>query len=454
MNKCKLFFKGNDLCMEGKLKPFLTELDHLKDEGGKFIRFKPSDYTRIKYSCHKQGYEIECSFNIDFNLELLSGEAINLLDAKFQLFLHQKKAYNAWSRAGYKGIVVLPTGAGKSYVGLEAISDLQLRTLIVVPTIFLLQQWKEKIIEELGVDEKMVGEFGGGKQDLKPITVITYDSASIYLKRIRDQFGLVIFDEVHHLASAPTYQMIATCCIAPYRMGLTATLNEPRDKQKKTEAENLELHIGPVVIELLPSELRKTGMISDFEIKTIEVELDSEDRTRYEELVSTYRNYIKKKGLYRSSNPIQQMVFRSGRDERANDALKAWRETRIIYQNAKNKISAVVDILRKHPDEQVLIFSESVSHVEQISRDLMVPLITHKTSVSFRKKILQAFKDGTFRIMASGKVFDEGLDVPDLSVGIIVSGTSQKRQLVQRLGRLFTKGTVEERVAARRKKGV
>lgn len=444
--------------MEGELRPFLASLEHLKDERGNYIRFKPSDYSTITDLCHQHDYEVRCSFNTDISLEVPPDS--NFLGTDLELFIHQKKAYTAWSKAGYKGVVILPTGAGKSYVGLEAISDLQLKTLIVVPTIFLLQQWKEKIIEELGTDEGILGQFGGGEKEIKPITVITYDSASLYLKRIRDQFGLLIFDETHHLVSAPTYQIIATGSIAPYRLGLTATLNE---------GEDLIPYVGPIVIEILPSELRKTGRISDFDIKTVEVNLDPADQTRYGELVTTYRNYIKNKKLYRTQNPIQQMVLRSGRDEQAKKALMAWRESRIIYQNAKNKINALVEILRKHPDDQILIFSESIPFVEQISRDLMIPLITHKTSTSFRKKILQAFKDGTFRIMASGRVFDEGLDVPNLSVGIIVSGTSQKRQLVQRLGRLLrvmpgkeqailyeiiTKGTVEEKVAVKRKKGI
>jgi len=333
------------------------------------------------------------------------------------------------------------------------------KTLIVVPTIFLLSQWREKLMF-FDIDEELIGVFGGGKKEVKPITVITYDSASIYTKRLRDFFGLLVFDEVHHLATARTYQDFAKSCISPYRLGLTATLNE---------GEDVEEFSGPVVIKLLPSELRKTGIITDYSIKTIEVELDQADRKRYDELLNTYRSYIRRHKLYRKGNPIQQMVLRSGRDEQARKALRAFRESRKIYQNASRKIEELVKIFETHPDEQILIFSESVPFIEKVSRELLLPLITHKTNNAFRKKILQAFKKGNFRILASGRIFDEGLDMRNLSVGVIVSGTSQQRQLVQRLGRvlrksekkdkaflyeIITKGTVEERHSAKRKRGI
>ncbi|MHA1448835.1 MAG: helicase-related protein [Candidatus Hodarchaeales archaeon] len=248
--------------------------------------------------------------------------------------------------------------------------------------------------------------------------------------------------------------------MSPYRLGLTATLNE---------GEDVEEFSGPVVIKLLPSELRKTGIITDYSIKTIEVELDQADRKRYDELLNTYRSYIRRHKLYRKGNPIQQMVLRSGRDEQARKALRAFRESRKIYQNASRKIEELVKIFETHPDEQILIFSESVPFIEKVSRELLLPLITHKTNNAFRKKILQAFKKGNFRILASGRIFDEGLDMRNLSVGVIVSGTSQQRQLVQRLGRvlrksekkdkaflyeIITKGTVEERHSAKRKRGI
>ncbi|MHA1167280.1 MAG: DEAD/DEAH box helicase, partial [Candidatus Hodarchaeales archaeon] len=268
LKQCVIGFKENDLFIKGPVVPFLADLEHIEDTKLGISRFKPSDYPVIKTRLLEQGWEVIEKFNIDYDLCVEDQDAA--LFSNLQLYTHQKKAYESWRKAGYRGVVILPTGSGKSYIAFEAISELMVKTLIVVPTIFLLSQWREKLMF-FDIDEELIGVFGGGKKEVKPITVITYDSASIYTKRLRDFFGLLVFDEVHHLATARTYQDFAKSCISPYRLGLTATLNE---------GEDVEEFSGPVVIKLLPSELRKTGIITDYSIKTIEVELDQADRKR------------------------------------------------------------------------------------------------------------------------------------------------------------------------------
>jgi hypothetical protein len=118
---------------------------------------------------------------------------------------HQAEALAAWWRAGGRGVVVLPTGTGKTFAAM--------------PTLDLMRQWHTDLSNRFGVE---VGAVGGGDYSFHPITVTTYDSAYIHLERWANKYGLVIFDECHHLPG-PTYSQTAVGSLAPYRLGLTAT---------------------------------------------------------------------------------------------------------------------------------------------------------------------------------------------------------------------------------------
>jgi superfamily II DNA or RNA helicase len=118
------------------------------------------------------------------------------LQSKITLRGYQKQSLDAWILNGKRGVIVLPTGSGKTVIGINAISLLNTPTIVVVPTLDLLEQWRSKLKEEFKVD---VGVLGGGKQEIKALTVSTYDSAYIHAVRLGNKFGLIIFDEVHHL---------------------------------------------------------------------------------------------------------------------------------------------------------------------------------------------------------------------------------------------------------------
>ncbi len=134
---------------------------------------------------------------------------------------YQEEALSRWLAQGCAGVVVLPTGAGKTFVAALAIHEMKLWTLVVVPTIDLLQQWQAALTSALSIGTDDIGIFGGGEKDVKPITIITYDSAALYPRELR-HFGLLIFDECHHLP-APTYRLIAESAFTPLRLGLSAT---------------------------------------------------------------------------------------------------------------------------------------------------------------------------------------------------------------------------------------
>ena len=139
--------------------------------------------------------EIVCD---DYVLELIPSPNILIDNKKVHLTLreYQQKALDNWVKVGKRGCVVLPTGAGKTIIGVRAIEIVNSASIVIVPTIDLMDQWTS-VISKYFPDTK-VGNLGGGIDDIEPITVSTYDSAYLRASVLGNKFALMIFDEVHH----------------------------------------------------------------------------------------------------------------------------------------------------------------------------------------------------------------------------------------------------------------
>jgi superfamily II DNA or RNA helicase len=417
-----------------------------------FLRTQPIHFTAIKQALRQQ----QIAFNVAF-------EERPELPFKTELAMaarpYQEEALANWLSEGNAGVVVLPTGAGKTFVAAMAIHETGLWTLAVVPTIDLLQQWRAALAAALSLTADQIGVFGGGAKDLKPITIITYDSAALYPRELR-AFGLLIFDECHHLP-APTYRLIAESAFTPRRLGLSAT--PERSDMAHTELAEL---IGPEVYRRSPSELTEGRYLAQYQEKQIAIALSREDEARYTRQWQTYRSYLQRKRIIiRSPEDFQQkLIYMSARDPEARAAMLAWREARNIALNAPGKYDEIERLLSRHATDQVILFSEYNFVVEEISRRFCLPSVTYKTPAEERRTILERFRSGEYTKLVSGRVLNEGVDVPDCRVAIIVSGNSTKREYIQRLGRvlrpkegeallyeLITGGTTEEDIAKRRR---
>ena len=108
----------------------------------------------------------------------------------------QQAAIDAWERAGRRGVVVKPTGTGKTEIALSVIARHAAPTLVVAPLRDLMYQWQRRIKKGLGFE---AGVLGDGRQEIWPITVTTYDSAWIHMKAIGNRYRLIVYDEAHHL---------------------------------------------------------------------------------------------------------------------------------------------------------------------------------------------------------------------------------------------------------------
>ena len=417
-----------------------------------FLRVPPFYFAQVKQALRRQQTPFEVAFEERPALPFATSLAMEARP-------YQEEALANWLADGSAGVVVLPTGAGKTFVAAMAIAETGLWTLAVVPTIDLLQQWRVALTSALSLPADAIGVFGGGEKDLKPITIITYDSAVLYPRELR-HFGLLIFDECHHLP-APTYRMIAECAFTPLRLGLSAT----PERSDMAHAELDEL-IGPEVYRRSPAELTEGRFLAQYREECIDIALSQEDEARYTEQRNIYRSFLRRRRIVlRSPEDFQQkVIYMSARDPEARAAMLAWRETRDIAMNAPAKYAEIERLLSRHANDQVILFSEYNPVVEEISRRFCMPSITYKTPAEERRTILERFRAGHYTKLVTGRVLNEGVDVPDCRVAIIVSGNSTKREYIQRLGRvlrpkageallyeLVTTGTTEEDIAKRRR---
>jgi superfamily II DNA or RNA helicase len=341
---------------------------------------------------------------------------------------YQQEALDAWTQAKRRGLVVLPTGSGKSFVAEMCIAACKRSTLVVAPTIDLVNQWHGLLTKAFG---QKVGMLGGGQHDIQPLTVSTYDSAYLHMDRYGDRFGLVIFDEVHHLPSG-AFSQAAEMCTAPFRLGLSAT-------PERTDDLHLDLThlVGPEVYRRGIKEL-KGSVLADYTTHQIEVFLNDDETLRYAEARKTYSHFIGSRRIFMGgTNGWGRFLREAARSKAGRAALKAHQESRRIMHQAVAKMDALEEILARHPNSRVLIFTNDNATVYRISREFLVPVITHQTDAKERRATLAGFGDGRIRVIATSRVLNEGVDMPDADVGIVLSGTSTVREHVQRLGRIL-----------------
>ena len=370
---------------------------------------------------------------------------------------YQKQAIEYWSKNRYRGVVVLPTAAGKTHIGIEAISRLSVTTLVVAPTIELIQQWRDKLSKAFNME---IGQLGGNVKEIRDITVATYDSAYLMAEDLGNRFKFLLVDEVHHLA-AERYIEIAKMFASPYRLGLTATY-----ERIDMLHENLKDVMGGKIFELGYEEISE--FISNYEIIRIPVELEPEEEEEYEKNRQIFITYLRKHRITMKGPWDFEKFILSSWNPEGREALIAWRRAREIAFNARVKVDAVRYVLSKHRGEKTLIFSEDTATAYLISKEFLIPCITYLTPGPERKQYLDMFRDGRVTALATSRVLDEGIDVPDATIGIVLSGSGSTRQFRQRLGRLLrpgpgkrailyelvAKGTAEYGTSRRRRKGV
>jgi superfamily II DNA or RNA helicase len=328
-------------------------------------------------------------------------------------------------------MIVMPTGSGKTYFAAMALNHIKRPALIVVPTIDLMHQWVT-VLERFFDCE--VGMLGGGERNICPITVSTYDSAVINMEFIGNLFGLVVFDECHHLPGAIN-RTAASMCIAPYRLGLTAT---PECSDESYLLLN-EL-IGPIAYQIHIDEL-EGSVLSPYITRRIQIKLESDEAVEYESNRAIYTDFLRRHNLsFVNKNDWSRFLGLSVREPDGRAALDAYLKQRSLARAGKSKFKKVWELLRKHSRERIIIFTADNHTAYQLGQKFLLPVLTHHTRAIERKLFLDKFRSGEYPVLVTSKVLNEGVDVPEAGIGIVVSGSGSIREHVQRLGRILRAG--------------
>ena len=124
--------------------------------------------------CYRDILEYLGRSHIRFDDHVMDPVPCPELKGSVKLRDYQQQALDAWLAAGKRGVIVLPTGAGKTVIGLKAIEAANVPAIVIVPTLDLVEQWRGRLAQEFNIE---IGVYGGSEYIIEPITVSTYDSA-------------------------------------------------------------------------------------------------------------------------------------------------------------------------------------------------------------------------------------------------------------------------------------
>ncbi len=377
-------------------------------EGRGFL-IHPMQRGTVKQELMCQGYPvadlIPLKYGLPFPIDLR--KRIRSSNGEFVIRDYQRQAADSFlgnmkGGTGY-GVVVLPCGGGKTIVGIDVMCRLKTQTLILAPNVSSVHQWKREILDKTNLNEEDIGEYSGGKKEVRPVTIATYqilvwrpdeESGFPHFNLItRANWGLVIYDEVHILP-APMFRVTAEIQ-AVRRLGLTATL--VREDERENEVFTL---VGPKRFDIPWKDLESRGWISEAICKEIRVEL-----------------------------PDDLQISYAAADKR--------KKYRLASENP-SKFEIVEYLIHHHQQDQILIIGQYLEQLNKIREKVDAPIITGKVPNSRRDELYQQFRDGEIRILIVSKVANFAIDLPDASVAIQISGSFGSRQEeAQRLGRIL-----------------
>ncbi len=346
-----------------------------------------------------------------------------------ELRREQKEALEAWVKGGRRGQLVMPTGTGKTEVAFAAMTQTQVATLVVAPVRDLMYQWHRRILAAFGYDAGIVGD---NTFDIKPVTVTTYDSAYIHMDKMGAGFGLLIFDEEHHLPGKCRREA-AILSTATMRLGLTAT--PERSDGLETDLNWL---IGPVAYRL-PFKTVRGSTLADFDVVRVPVALSAAEQATYDQCSRLVQHFLASRRKETPGYTWQDLCKEIGKDPQARHAQKAYYLKKSIEDRAAEKLRVLEDIFRLHYGQQILVFAGSNAMAVEVSRRFLVPTILSHTRKRERLAVLDGFAKGQLTVLVANRVLDEGVDVPEAKVAVVIGGQASTRQATQRLGRVLRK---------------
>ena len=379
----------------------------------------------------------------------------------------QEECLAIWEQNDCRGIVQAVTGAGKTMLAVKAMEKLRqacgedLWVAIVVPTRALMMQWSRLLQSRFLEEDVPVSPA----YRIYVINSARYQLARRILARLRDgETVFLIADECHRYASEENRKIFE---FVPYAgktsgrycsLGLSATLGD------KDSVEMLEAALGRVIFRYSYRKALQEGIIAEFTLVQIALHFQRDEREAYQELsdrMNTFRRqlYLRYPLLKKGGVSFFAVLQALAREENVTGRLAksylhlSWQRKRLVCM-ARNRLFCVCELLHSLDiGKKVLIFSESIGQAELLYGMLRedygdrVGRYHSKAGKQANENALERFRNREIFILIACKALDEGIDVPDAGIGIILSGTGMQRQRIQRLGRILRRSGRKERAA-------
>ena len=285
------------------------------------------------------------------------------------------------------GMIVFPTGAGKTITAIKTICLRKQPTLIVVHTKKLLHQWKDRLIQFTNIKKDKIGLIGDGKKELgEYITIGIVNSLVKVVDSIKNEFGMLIIDECHR-TPARTFNYVASKINSYYILGLTAT-----PKRSDGQSKLINFYCGDIIEKIEPKVVQETGkiMIPELIVRETGFVYDGID---YTELLS-----------------------------------------KLTYSEERNNliVNDIIDYLENHPNGVALVISDRIEHCNilfsSISKTVKTDLLTSKEEKVFKNSRV---------VIATSQLIGEGYDCPKLSAIFLTTPISWQYRLIQYIGRIL-----------------
>ncbi len=392
---------------------------------------------------------------------------------KFKIKDHQKLALNKWRANGYKGILKLATGSGKTitsiYGAVKVYETLKTQNrglclVIAVPYIELATQWVENLLN-FGISshkcyntknswlpniKESIATFNAGIKDFICLVVVNRTLVSNdfqqVLSLVNPKSMMFVGDECHNHGSNKVNSLLP---LSDFRMGLSATPFRSDDDEidsmfPNVSRENLLSYYGDIVAEYGLGDAIHDEILTPYDYHLVPVYLNDEEQKSFEELSEKISSIITKSGGHLSKDDKEKLTIFCGQRSRllgsASDKLKKLDKLSAMIPESMRNLTLF------YAGEGKPFQQNEDSHdckvIDQVSDILYkngwkTSQFTSAINSAERKNVMEAFKDKAINALVAMKVLDEGIDVPACQTAVILSSTRNPRQYVQRRGRVL-----------------
>jgi superfamily II DNA or RNA helicase len=362
---------------------------------------------------------------------------------------HQVEAIHAWEQAGRRGILAMATGSGKTLTAIMAAHRCRDAVLIIiaVPTIPLVDQWHEEVTSSrlLPPPVRVYGSSGQWQEALFDRLLATRKAGglvalvgtldSLSSERFQNTLAdarpagatLLIADEVHNLG-ARSYRKIMRDDI-DYRLGLSATPDRYFDDEGTAA---LRTYFGGTIFTYDMERALSEGRLVPYDYHLYPAYLTEDETDQFEQLTARIGLLLNHDD--HDPEELQQLLFRRAR----------------IIKKAETKTRTLAQALQQHPFTRALVYCADHEQLEEAAQDLTKSgqsfiTYTSRNTKQERRAALMSLAQGHVPMIVAIDCLDEGIDIPDVDHAFIIASSTNRRQFIQRRGRVLRKAPGKQR---------